>query len=305
MREDDKLLSIRSLDVGLNLSGFSEDVEVFFRSNLPHRYIPDYACTPVHQKATLSFTNGPAGFTADPDAEQYHYTFDGPEPTKNIMWMAWPILERAHQTKRRYSLHASAFAVGERGVVITGETNSGKTSTLLHAMLERGHHGISGEHTVISTGTIEGGTRWVEFSSGLALNRPALKAILGAAPISWRKEDRVQLALDELGKTAKTARLSLVVFPIVTDEPELHEIEWPQRKRVIEIYKKMSESIRAFNSFLFNNTVGFPSLDSPDLSRDRMTAATAIGTHTQFLVLKGRTNSILDRVERALQSVHP
>jgi hypothetical protein len=215
------------------------------------------------------------------------------------MWMTWPILERAHHTKGRYSVHSSAFAIGEQGVLITGETNSGKTSTLLDAMLDRGGHGISGEHTVISAEAILGGTRWVEFSSGLATTRPSLRALLKGAPISWKKEHRVQLALSDVGSVAKTARLSLIVFPTVTDEPTLQEIDWPERKRIIEIYKKMSESIRAFNSFLFNNTVGFPSLDSQELSRNRMAAATTIGKQTRFLVLKGRTSAVLDRTEEA------
>lgn len=83
--------------------------------------------------------------------------------------------------------------------------------------------------------------------------------------------------------------------------PLVPDIGWPERKQIIELYKKMTESIRAFNSFLFGNSVGFPSLDSHDLSRDRMAAATAIGKRIRFLVLKGLTEAMLDRIDEVVR----
>lgn len=274
----------------------------FFQSIAPHSKIPNYRIGDLNSGAVFSLENGKAAFEFDALCRAFRYSFDQAEPPKNLLWMLLPVLERLHSESGRFTVHSTAFARGGKGVMIVGETHSGKTSCLLRAM-QRGYSGISGEHTLVSDEVILGGTKAVEFFSGLANRMPHLRQHLDGVAIGWEKSHRIKTMMTELGATSDFCPLSMVVFPMVTDEQQLQVIQWTPRKKEIELYKKFSEMIRAFNSFLYNNSEGFPSLDSTELSRVRMAAVRKIVSSRRFLVLKGRAEDMLDVIDRELEGV--
>ena len=278
---EQSLLDIRSLDVGITIAGLSRPGEAFFRSSgVPQTFIPEYAIGASARQARLTLALGSPRFALHPDEGLYEYVYDQAEPHQHTMWMTAPIMERFHQELGRYTIHGSAFAIRDSGVLIVGETNAGKTSTLLAAILERGHPAISGERTLVTDCEIIGGTRHINLFTGLASHQPLLQPLLRGVSVGWNKEHRVRLRLADIGPVKSTATLRVVVFVTTTNDANLERIEWTSMKKALELYKKLSETIRGTNAFLFNNTVGFPSLDTDDRSRDRLAAANRSSTHT-------------------------
>lgn len=274
----------------------------FFQSLAPAAKIPGYRIGGVPPEAVLQLESGTPHFEFDEAFRKFRYSFDREEPSKNLLWMLLPIFERLHGERSNFTVHATAFAKDGKGVIAVGETHSGKTSTLLHAMLECGFSGIAGEHALVSEDSILAGTKAVEFFSGLAARLPALYHHLGGASIGWEKQHRIQIPMSELGPTLEACPLTMVVFPMVTSEERAQTIIWTKRKMEIELYKKLSEMIRAFNSFLFNNAAGFPALDDMALSTQRMACAIQIVRSCPFLVIKGSADQIVDEIEETLNS---
>jgi hypothetical protein len=272
----------------------------FFQGLAPAAKIPGYQLGGISAEALLQLEFGSPEFEFDAAFRKFRYAFDQEEPPKNLVWMLLPILERLHGERSNFTVHATAFARDGKGVIAVGETHSGKTSTLLHAMLARGFSGIAGEHALISESSILAGTKTVEFFSGLVARLPALHQHLGVAGIGWEKRHRIQIPMIELGPTLESCPLAMVLFPMVTSEDRLQTIIWTKRKMEIELYKKLSEMIRAFNSFLFNNAVGFPPLDDMALSACRMACAMNIVRSRPLLILKGRADQIVDEIDKTL-----
>lgn len=293
------MIHFRSHDVGLTITGLAKAGETFFRaSGVPHTCIPDYTLADAPQLASLHLTSGVPQFTADVERHEYVYAYDDAEPYQHILWMTGPILERCHQEANRFGIHAAAFAIQNKGVLIVGDTNSGKTSTLLTAVLARGHAAIAGERSLITDDAIIGGTRHITFFSGLVRSEPLLESLLQETEIGWKQEHRVRFRLADIGRVTSSAPLSVVVFATLTTASRLERIEWSPQKAVFELYKRMTEGIRAVGTFLFANTAGFPSLDSLALSRARMLAAKTIVANARVLVLRGDAVTLLDFIEQ-------
>lgn len=206
-------------------------------------------------------------------------------------------LERELNRRGLWSLHASAVALGERGVLLPGKSNCGKTSTAITVcQLCPEARVLSGDRAVIDEQRIVGGTTTVSIPIAAAPAHPAVRA---AAVRSRSVTGKVRLP--HFSGDATPARLSEIVV-LLGRLPQPVQLTAPDDDRK---FRYIHDSLCHFSDVSPNACHGqrslVPYFNDPDLRHRRLVVAERIAATVEMTAARGDLDSTAADVAARLQ----
>ena len=187
------------------------------------------------------------------------------------------LLERARQERGTYCIHSAAAAKKGRGVVFFGSMpDLGKTCLAMEAA-EAGFDFISDEKTLLSGKDIVGGVQYINL-------RKPWQTGYGSGLIQ----------ASEIFTLTERAELSLFVYPTC------HVERWSEEKAFWHLQEELSRKIRGISRYVNNMSLLAPSLDTEQLSAQRIAYAREISRTIPFFHIRGSPEDIIRTIEDLL-----
>lgn len=292
--------TIYSHTIGLNLQDFDRSLEEELRKNVVFpAHIPEYKLDlesrPIWRLgfARTSHSN------VQVDIENKCARLELPEygvwdivKLGNLLW------ERTLQESGLYKVHASAFEIGGRGVMIIGDAMAGK-STLVIEALGRYHANLIGAEfvTLTSDGTLAGGTKVIGARADAFLRfHGDLKHLTKGI---HNQKIMILDAESMCVKNANNIPLDLIIYPKITvnEAFELYLLEKKQKKELL--FDKIGFSITGTYA-IADQSMALPSLDTAEIKESRLKATINIAQHTKAVMVAGTPRRILEEIVNLL-----
>ena len=191
---------------------------------------------------------------------------------KDLIWLILPIMERQRQENNQYLVHAAAFNYQKNGVILFGETFSGKTLLLSELIYNHPCKAIGTEHTLVGEAGIEGGTHIMQLSKKIKSFLPNLPVTNQTKTNSQYSNNITSVNLKKEKKYYyKKSPINLMLYISINPHSrKVISVDWNFRKSLLFLAEKMRWMILGSKSFLYGTKEQLMSLDTPDISRKRL-----------------------------------
>ena len=274
------------------VKGEDKTLQKIAGSDFAAKYIPSYSVSNNRAGISLRLTlkKGTLLFSAAyPD---FSLVFpEGSLSSQDFITMIDYCLEYDRQAKGSFTIHGSACAKADKGVLIFGPVSGlGKTSLMLELCKNHKFFPLADEKVVISAQRkIVGGV------SALSLDKAAISKILGS------RRDSYDLRSGRLIPAAKDkADLSLVVLPIIAEGSRLVIEKLSAAEADWHFYEEASRKIRGTSRRIADFGYAPESLDTQETSLNRINAIRDISTQVEFIRIRGSLPEAAEEVNRIL-----
>lgn len=230
-------------------------------------YIPAVSITETKSKPELIIVTGKKFKWID-----NNITITGSEQDiRSTIVIIGTLLEQKRQESRLYQIHGAAIGYGTKGILLIGGMSGlGKTSLAIALQNSPKYQFLADEKFIID------GKK---------------HTIVAGCPIS-KDNLKTDKASIHHRTTKKAAKISLILFPIITNEPEITAHKYDTLKLFWHLYEESSRDIRGLN-FLFNDfTETRNSLDTNDIMNQRLADIKKIADKVPAYYIRGNIASV-------------
>ncbi len=229
-------------------------------------YIPGACITKSAQPAEMTISRG-ASF--DWRGNNIKIT-DADVDLRSVIVIVGALLEQKRQAHRLYQVHGAAVAINNKAIAIIGGMSGIGKTTLAVTLQQLPNAEFIGDEKFVLDGQTQ--------------------TIVAACPLSKDNLKNKTACDSTLNIRTKSAKLALVVFPIITNETELTCYKLDRLKLFWHLYEEASRDIRNLN-FLYNNfTETQNSFDTRHIMKQRLADIQNISNHTPAYFIRGNVS---------------
>jgi hypothetical protein len=282
MKNAEVSLSIRSCSVGINLKGDKRLIYAAITSPVYRKIITSPKLDKPCSKYPTLVVRKSRKFRLVEGYPLAKYWGNSPE---DVITIAKHMLERIKQEHGIYTIHGSAVSKNDEGVVLFGWKNTGKTSTAIYLVKNKGFEFVSdGQMSINEKGEIIG--RITEFED-LYNKLKKLYKIENINNLKIESED-------------KKPKISLLVYPQIAPTNEV--INWGNSPTsIFHLYEQLSIEIRGlYASYINNFSRPLCSLDTVNLAIRRIAFVKRLLKQTKVLQIRGSVKFIAEEIIKNL-----
>lgn len=218
-----------------------------------------------------------------------------------VAWLSYWLLETQRQADSVFTMHSSAFNVGNNGVLLLGHSGAGKTSIMLDYCRRYNGGIISNDLTLVSHDrdsqkmVLKDGTKEIRLRrTTVQRNFPDLEALFPERRISpW--EDKIIATPEDLGITSTNPPKPIrAIFDVHLDSEERDGLNTESVDDIgtrYRLYEDLSRIVRASAISVFgssNEFLGFiPPLDTEELHNNRVACIECMISNIGVISLSG------------------
>lgn len=229
----------------------------------------------------------------------------------DLVYLILQIFCRLHEENNTYLIHASCINYMDNGIVLAGESGSGKTGVAF-SLLNKGAKYIANDRALIRD--VKGVPFVVGGTANMHVRIPTIKQFLKkdikglktGGKIDWNEKILLtKEQLKDLGfEQGEQARIRLILFPkiIMGAEKNTFFEQENEKKKVLDLYQAFSQQIRASSNVFLTIDWPFISLDTSDLAQKRLDMVHKLIDTSKIVTATGNVDGITDEIVRMLKN---
>lgn len=260
-------------------------------------FIPGIEQTEAEPDYTVRLEEGEPGLDYDDSQAIITSPEDRLEPLDAVM-MGSRAFEKLYNEDGVYSMHSSAVTDGETSVIITGEANTGKTTTALKLCRDYDLEMISGDRTLIEDRETVEGTKQIRLRTGSLLEEFDLQELVDERPDDIWQETDVYTGDDlDIDEADGEYPVSAVYFvKKVPGETSIDSFELPEA--LIEYSRQASMFSRSHPELLYGPKQPVPVLEDDEEGQMRIEDAEELLEDVDCYSLSGELEALSDEIHR-------
>lgn len=204
------------------------------------------------------------------------------------------LFERTLQERGYYGVHSSAFEINGKGVLVIGDTMTGKSTIVLEALSKYGANLIGAEDTIVSSDLeLVGGTKLIAPNpTSFFYFHKSLESCIKR----FHKSGRPIIDAISLGvKNSSIVHLDMIVYPKITFNDILEGVELNNNTKKNILIRFLGSEIVGLEA-IDKMRLPLPNLDNIDLRYKRFEVVSKISDNTPFYFFGGNPSRILESI---------